>query len=317
MPPIIPPTGLIGAEQSTVGGLNAALQALGAGIGSARTDISQGVNQALQPIQGFQGGGVQAQQMQAALSGAAGMPAQQQAFNQFQMSPAQQFLQQESERALVRNAAATGGVGGNNLRRALSRDAMRFGSQAINDQFNQLGQVANRGFQAAGAASGIQQRGAENLANLSLQGGTLPASMITGAAENVAGRRFGTGQQLAQAIGGTASNLANLQNQAGTGQANITGQTGTNLANLVSGTGQAQSQLQQQLATILANIGTQGASSLAAPTQAAGQFDAAGILGQNTAVQNAISDLVQLIPSGSSTTVPSGTDVFGTGTQSI
>jgi hypothetical protein len=244
----LPLTGLIGAEQSTRGGLNAALQALGSGIGMARNDIGLGMQGASDPLQGYQAGGTQAANMQAALSGAMGQPQQQQAYDNFQFSPGQQFLQGEAEKARVRNASVTGGLGGNNLQRALGRDAMAFGQQAIGDQFNQLGQVANRGFQAGGALSGIQERGGQNMANLALQGGTIPANLITGAAGDVAQQRFGTGQQLASAIGGTASSMANLQNQLGQGVSNITGQAGTNLANLTSGTGQASSQLQQQLA---------------------------------------------------------------------
>lgn len=293
----VPPTGLIGSEQAIRGGLQGALTSVGQGVGGAQREIDLATGRATQPLQGFQAGGAQAQQQQAALSGALGPEAQQQAIQAFQFSPGQQFLQSEAEQAQIRNAQALGGLGGNNLRRALGRDAAAFGSQALGQQFGQLGEVANRGFQAGGALSGIQERGGQNLSQLALQGGLIPAQLISGAAGDISQQRFGTGQQIAQAASGTTAGLANLQNQLGQGQANIFGQGTTNLGNLVSGAGQASSQLNQQLATLLANIGTGSASQAAAPTVLAGQFDAAGILGQNTAVQSAIQDLIQLVPS--------------------
>jgi hypothetical protein len=287
----------MGAESATRQGLNASLAALGQGIGGAQGEIDRSMVAASQPLQGFQTGGIDAHQLQAAQSGALGPEAQAQAMQSFQMSPGQQFLQGEAEKAQTRNASATGGLGGNNLKRALGRDAIAFGSQALGQQFDQLGQVAGRGFQAGGAMSGIQERGGQNLSQLALQGGVLPANLFTNAANTIGQQRFGVGQQLAQAASGTTTALANLQNQLGGSLAGVTGQQGTNLANLVSGTGQASSQLQQQLGMILANIGTGTGSQLANQTNLAGRFDAAGILGQNTAVQNALSSLIQAFPS--------------------
>jgi hypothetical protein len=287
----LPPTGLIGAEASTRGGLDASLQALGMGLNTARGDLSAGMNAASQPLQGFQNQGMDAASMQAALSGAAGMPQQQQAYDQFQFSPAQQFQQAEAEKARIRNASATGGLGGNNLQRALGRDAVAFGSMAINDKFNQLGQVANRGFQAGNALSGIQERGGQGMSNLALQSGVMPAQMISNAAGNVANQRFSTGQQLAQAIGGTSASMANLQNQLGGGLANIAGQSGQNLANLVSNTGQLSAQQQNQLAVNLAASRTGQSMNVADQINLAGQYDAAGILGKNEAIQSALGPL--------------------------
>lgn len=268
----VPPTGLIGFEQALRGGLQGSLQTLGQGIGGAQREIdisSRG------------------QGIQSALAGLAGPQAQNQAFQNFQSSPGFRFALEEAERGTRRDAAAIGGLGGGNVRRELERVRTGLAAQDFGNQFQ-------RGQQALGT----QLSTGRDLANLSAQGGILGANLISGAAGDVGQARFGTGQQLAQAAGGTTSALATLQNQLGIGQANIFGQGTTNLANLVSGTGQASSQLQQQLAIILANIGTGTGSALAQPTQLGGQFDAAGILGQNTAVQNALSQLLQLQQSG-------------------
>ena len=333
----VPPTGLIGSEQAIQQGLAGQLGLLSQGIGSAqgeidlataqaRGDISQGFGQATGAINPFIQGGAEAAQLQAAQSGALGPEAQAQAFQNFNQSPDQQFALQQAEQASLRNAAATQGVGGGRLQQELQRQAIGFSQQDFGNQFNRLGQVAGAGQQAAGLQAGLfgqrgqnlanltQQSGA-NLSNLALQGGVLPAQAVSGAAGQLAQGRFGVGQQLAQAAQGISTGQANLQNQLGGGLANIFGQGSTNLANLTSGTGAQSAQLTQNLATILGNISTGAGSQAAGFTNAAAQFDASGILGRNTAVQNTLSQLLQLIPQGGSTPPPGSN--FNTGSGRI
>ena len=274
----IPRTGLIGMEQALQGGLQGSLQTLAQGIGSAQGEIDIG-NQGLEN--------------QAALAGLRGNAAQGAAFNNYQQSPGQQFLQQQGERTLMRNASAMGGIGGGNIRRELVRYGQGMAAQDFGNQFNRGQQVLSS-----------QQGSASNLANLAAQGGSMGANLITNAAGTAAQGRFTTGQNIAQAASGTTSALANLQNQLGQQQAGVIGQGTTNQANLLSGTGQNASQLQQQLAVILANIGTQTGSSMANQANLAGKYDAAGILGQNTAVQNTINQLMQMVPQNSAQTPP-------------
>jgi len=320
LPQGIPPTGLIGSEQAIRGGLGAQLGLLGQGIGAAqgeidlatgraRGDVFGGFNQATGAINPFVQGGAQASQLQQAQSGALGPEAQAQAFQQFQNSPGQQFAIDQGQQAVLRNAAATGGLGGGNVLRELNRQGIGQAQQNFQQQFQNLGSIAGRGQQAAGLQAGlfgqqgqslanIAQQGGVNLSNLALQGGVLPAQAVGSAAGQLAQGRFGVGQQLAQAAQGISTGQANLQNQLGSGLANQFGQGSTNLANLASGTGAQSAQLQQNLATILANIGTGAGSQAAGFTNAAAQFDASGILGQNTAVQNTLAQLLQLIPQG-------------------
>lgn len=263
----IPQTGVIGAESVIRQGTREALGVLGGGIGQAREDISAG------------GQGIE---NQAALAGLRGPEAQAAAFQNFQQSPGQQFLQEQAERATTRQAAATGGLGGGNVLRELQRQAIGLAQQDFSNQFQRGQQVL-----------GSQQLQGSNLANLASQQGQLGAGLISGATGQLGGQRFAAGQQLAQAATGTAANLANLQQQLGQGISGITGQGLTNLANLLSGTGQASAQQLNQLSTTLANLGVGGATNAAGFTSLAGQFDAASVQGQNTAVQNAINQLIQ------------------------
>jgi hypothetical protein len=60
---------------------------------------------------------------QQALLGLSGQGAQQEAYARFTESPGQAFLRERQERALLRNAAAIGGLGGGNVRTALQEQA--------------------------------------------------------------------------------------------------------------------------------------------------------------------------------------------------
>lgn len=272
----LPQTGLIGSEL-----------ALKQGLAGQTGAINQGYGQAAQAMNPFLAGGGGAADLRAAQSGAMGAPAQAQAFENFQMSPGQQWLQEQASKATLASASATGGLGGGNVKRELERERMGFANQAFQNQFNNLGQVQ----QGAQNAAGTQ-------ANIYGQQGSQLAGAIGNTGNNLAQGRFNVGQQIAQAAGNTSANLSNLQNQLGGQQANIYGQGSTNLANTVSNAGQGSSQIQQQLASILGNISTGTANQLGNQAGIAAQYDSAGILGQNQAVQNTLGQLMQLIPQG-------------------
>lgn len=314
----IPRTGLIGSEQALQQGLNSQLGLVGQGIGSAqgeidrataiaRGDINQGYNNAQQNLSPYAAGGANAANMQAALMGVMGQEAQAQAFQNYAASPGQEYALEQGRKNLLAGASATGQLGGGNVLRELNRQGIGTAQQNFQQDFNNMGTVANRGLNVAGqqagmnvnrgqGLAGIQQNAGANLSNLALQGGVLPAQMVGNTANQLAQGRFGVGQQLAGAASNTTNNLANLQNQLGQGMSNQFGQGNTNIGNLVSQAGQGSSALSQQLSTILSNIATGSGSSQANNSLAAGQFDAAGIMGQNQAVQNTMSQLMQLIP---------------------
>lgn len=151
----------------------------------------------------IQGGG-QAFQQQSALSGAQGAQAQQQALAGVQASPGQQFLQDRAQRALLRNAAVTGDLGGGRTQQALQEQAIGFGAQDIDRQFNRLGQVSQQGLGAASQLGGFRQNlgqqgigTAQNVGNLQVLGGGIAAGGVTGAAEALRQenlQQFGAGQ---------------------------------------------------------------------------------------------------------------------------
>lgn len=237
----IPPTGLIGSEQALQQGLGGALSSIGRGA-----DIAGGV---LQP---FAGGGASSFAQQLALSGASGPEAQRQAIAQFSASPGQQFLQEQGQRALLRNASAIGGLGGGNVRRELVRQGIGFAQQDFGDQFNRLGFLSQIGAGAAGQQAGIAQRAGE-----------FGGQAILGTGQDLAGGRTRAGEGIAGAIGGTGSALADLISRQGQGISDILGQGTGSLANLLAEGGRGQQLSQEQLATLIANIATGSGSQVA------------------------------------------------------
>lgn len=96
--------------------------------------------------------GQQAQQQQAALSGALGPEAQQAAFQGFQESPGTQFLREQGLREVGTQAAVTGQGGGNRLR-ALTEFSQGLALQDLSRQQQQLGQLSQQGIQLAGTGA--------------------------------------------------------------------------------------------------------------------------------------------------------------------
>ena len=139
-----------------------------------------------------------------------------------QASPGQQFLQDRAQRALLRNAAATGNLGGGRTQLALQEQAIGFGAQDIDRQFQRLGQVSQQGLgataQLGGLRQGFGQAGlgtAQQVGNLQVLGGGVAAGGVTGAAEALRQenlQQFGAGQsQFGQAT--QQQQIANQANQ--------------------------------------------------------------------------------------------------------
>ncbi|MCK5444970.1 MAG: hypothetical protein KAI73_05055 [Rhodospirillaceae bacterium] len=235
------PTGLLGSED-----------ALRRALSGALTGVEAGAVRGTRTLRPFTRGGAQAFELQTALSGAGGAPAQAQAFEEFTASPGQQFLRDAAERALLRNEAAIGGLGGGRVRTALQEQGVGLAAQDFGEQFGRLGQVAGLGGQLAGQQAGLEFGEGRDVGQLAFQTGQTLASGRTRAGEQIAGQ-----------IGGTTSALANLAAQQGQGLADIFGAGGGNLANLLSAAGREQGLSGQQLATLLANISTGSAAQVA------------------------------------------------------
>lgn len=211
------PTGLLGSEQALQQALAGGTAAAGAGLNAARTTAAP-----------FTGTGIDANAIQAALSGASGRGAQGRAFEDFRSSPGQQFLVDESERALTRNAAAIGGVGGGNVRRALQENAIGLASQDFNNQFSRLSQVADRGAQFVG----------QEVRNEFDTGGLL-AGLQAKLGGQIGAARGQAGRDISDVIGSTSGNLAQILLASGGNVAGGNAQLAELLANLSTGSATA------------------------------------------------------------------------------
>lgn len=133
-------------------------------LGGAEEDAAKKAEEAALRAQELAGGrfeqivtpgleiGQQAQQKQAALSGALGPEAQAAAFEGFQESPGTQFLREQGLREVSSQSAVTGQGGGNRLR-ALTEFSQGLALQDLNRQQQQLGQIAGQGIQLAGTGA--------------------------------------------------------------------------------------------------------------------------------------------------------------------
>ena len=250
----VPQTGLIGSEQAMTTGLQGAMRALGRGAdgggygggggGGVRYKAASQMAVDANPTQGYQQGGEQAQQMNAALTGALGADAQAQAYAQFQESPGQAYLREQAERGLTRNAAAIGGLGGGAVRSALQEQAIGMAAQDFENQFNRRGTVADRGMNAANTEAEIlmgQDRNQTSLdqaamsanasmANASLNAGTQRALAAAGyqfdSGNNFAAGRTNAGNNIANNIAQSSSNLAQYIADQGNNMGNVYGRSG-------------------------------------------------------------------------------------------
>lgn len=111
--------------------------------------------------------GTSATNEQQALLGLGGADAQAAAMQRMNESPAQQFLRDRQERALLRNSAAIGGLGGGNVRTALQEQAFGLAQTDLNNRMQNLNSLAGRGISAAqggiqsGYGPGYVQTGAD------------------------------------------------------------------------------------------------------------------------------------------------------------
>ena len=126
-------------------------------------------------MQPFVQGGTGAFQSQQNLIGLGGADAQQQAIQALQQGPQFQAMEQAGQNAILQNASATGGLRGGNTQAALGQFSPQLLSQLIQQQYGQLGGIAQMGQSAAtGQASAGMQTG-NNIANLLQQQGAAGA----------------------------------------------------------------------------------------------------------------------------------------------
>ncbi len=143
---------------------------------------------------------------QQVLAGARGPGAQARAFQRFEEDPGTQFLREQGLRLIGAGAAATGGLGGGERLRELTRFSQGLALQDLSSRFGRLGTTAAgeeaviaRRQQAAGTLGGLRAGLGGQQAQLALAGGAAQAAGITGQA---AGFRGGLTQAAGGIIGG-------------------------------------------------------------------------------------------------------------------
>jgi hypothetical protein len=150
-------------------------------------------------------GGTQAFQAQQRLLGLGTPEEQQQAISALEQSPLYQAQVRQGEQALIQNAAATGQLRGGNLAASLAQFRPAMLQQQIQQQFANLGGLAQYGQSSAARVGAGAQASGTNIANLLAQqgaaqaGGALGAGAATagflGLPAQYAGFQIGRGQQ--------------------------------------------------------------------------------------------------------------------------
>lgn len=269
-------------------------------LGQTQSRVSDLFKQGMNYLNPYAETGTQANQLQAALSGSLGPQAQQQAYANYQQSPGVQFALDQSERALTRNAAALGGLGGGNVRDALVRNATGYALQDFDNSFNRIGTVADRGFNASGQMAGMTGQEAAIQSNLGQASAGIPLQV----AGQQSGYQMGAGQSIANNVGATSSALANLLNQQGAGTSDLIGGQVNQLNTLYQNAANGDSNAQMQLAQLLSSVNMQAAQGVSGlPTVTGGQTNNLGQLGQ---VAGGIGGLLSGLNLGGQPNAPSG-----------
>ena len=109
--------------------------------------------------------------------GLSGVEAQQKAYDDYQMSPGQEFLRKRGEKAVVRQHAAIGGLGGGRVRSALNQQGIGFAAQDFGNHYSRLAGMSNTG-QATGQQMG--QLGQNYAGNAAQQYGLIGNARASG-----------------------------------------------------------------------------------------------------------------------------------------
>ncbi len=225
------PTGLKGSELALKTGALGSIDMLDKVNQAARSDINP-----------YAVAGIDALKTQRALSGLDGQDAFDAAY---QASPQMAFLREQGEQAALRNAAATGGLGGGNVLKELTRYNTGLASQDLQNQIANINQLTGRGFNAA-----TQQAG------LNINTGLPAASAINTLGLNLATGRTDVGNKLADQYANAASKLATILGTQGTNLSNMIGSTGANINNMRNNAAINEASAQEAFGGNLSNIQT-------------------------------------------------------------
>ena len=225
------PIGLKGSEQALKGTTAGSIDVLDAVNRAGRQDINP-----------YAIAGQDALRTQRALAGLDG----QEAFDAaYQESPQMKFLREQGERAALRNAAATGGLGGGNVLKELTRYNTGLASQDLQNQIANINQLSGRGFNAA-----------TQMANMNLNTGLPAANAINTLGINLATGRTDAATKLANQYGDASNRLANILGAQGLNISNLVGNTASSINNARNNAAINESRAQENLGVNQANIQT-------------------------------------------------------------
>ncbi|MES1988767.1 MAG: hypothetical protein V4440_12205 [Pseudomonadota bacterium] len=271
----VPATGLIGSEQALQGGLTGGVAAINNGQQQANTALNSAIS------------GVDdnsAAKLQADLTGANGPAAKAQAQTNFAQSPAAAYQQEQMQRATERSAAARGGLLSGNTLTELQRNAAGIASQDYQNQFANLGTVADRTLQNNTLKASLKR----DLADTAMSAGINTGGLITQTAGQVAQGRTNAGNAIAANATEAASNISNLLNQQGIVVSDAFAKDISTITDMIYQAGIQDSDSSKNLAAILANIAGGQASTVANGQAQIGASNAAGTIGVSNAIQNGI-----------------------------
>lgn len=160
----------------------------------AEQGIADRFRETSETLDPFITGGLSSFDLQQAQSGALGPEAQAEAFANFNESPGVSFLREQGLRGIESGSAATGGLGGGDRLRELTRFSQGLATQDFGNQFNRLGALTGVGLTGAQALAGVGSTAAQGQAQAILTGARAESAGITGskAAQNDTLARIGS-----------------------------------------------------------------------------------------------------------------------------
>ena len=225
------PIGLKGSEQALKGTTAGSIDVLDAVNRAGRQDINP-----------YAIAGQDALRTQRALAGLDGQAAFDAAY---QESPQMKFLREQGERAALRNAAATGGLGGGNVLKELTRYNTGLASQDLQNQIANINQLSGRGFNAA-----------TQMANMNLNTGLPAANAINTLGINLATGRTDAATKLADQYGDASTKLANILGAQGLNISNLVGNTASSINNARNNAAINEARAQENFGVNQSNIQT-------------------------------------------------------------
>lgn len=285
--PAAQPYGLGGAEAALNAGQAGALGAVANGAAGAATELNS-INGVTAPLDQYGKLGLGAATQMAGLTGT-GTPEQNAAaMAAYKASPGYNYVLDQTLRGTERSAAAKGGLLGGNVALELQKNAAGLASTDYQNQFNNLNTVATNGLGATSAAAGIKADAKTRLAELASSTGLNLGSLMTGTAEQKAGYRYQAGQDIAANANQASTNIAKLLESQGIQLSDSMSKDISSITDMIYQSGMQDKIDNQNLAALLANINGGQATNVLEGQNSIGAAQAAGIMGTNKAIQNAV-----------------------------